>query len=152
MKEVDSNSILLSCESDFQTESIVANSSGSSFTEMSAHTTNNMNGTFSPRKVLRKLRGFVLDISQREEFATVVFVKDGDEYRYEVRAELLTRNKITCPGQPFEFIEEITKAPDGMGTCLVHRYTPSASESAAVKSELPFDDETRKKLKSLLAN
>ena len=106
--------------------------------------------TFRGKKVLRKISGFVSRIAPDEEFSNVIFLKDGNEYAYEVRTSLLTGNKIMANGQPFEFIEEIVQSPDGQSTLLVHRYVPSVPASACHMETLPFDKETQENLDLLL--
>lgn len=106
--------------------------------------------TFKNKKVLRKLTGFVYQINLDEEFSCVVFIKNGNEYHYDVRTSLLTDNKIITNGQPFEFIEEIVQPSDGHGSILVHRYIPAVASSTCHPATLPFDQQTQSKLDSLL--
>lgn len=92
-------------------------------------------------KVLRRMKGLLLEISNQE--ARVVFVQDGKSILYDMPANHFRSAGIDQKNQPFQMDEIEMKTELGM--IVGYRFLPLAKASDAYIETLDFDSERRRK-------
>jgi len=94
-----------------------------------------------PRKVLRRLRGFVIEMGGVE--AKVGFVDDGGTYEYYLPAASLSKAGIKGENQPFQMDEVEVKTEAGV--IVGYEFQPLAKPSDAFRDSFELDEERRQK-------
>jgi hypothetical protein len=98
-------------------------------------------------KVIRRLRGFLIESSGKE--SKVAFVQGGQTTIYYLPTAILSKNKITIPDQPFE-MDEVEFPADGGLSGFGYVFRPIASAKDRKRELLELDAETEEELRELL--
>lgn len=108
-------------------------------------------GSYSKRKTLRRLHGFVIQDCGREFKVGFVETKAGAEVttQYFVPADFLKHAGVLKENQQFELDEVLTKYRDG-SVAVTYHVRPCAALSEAFDDPLTLDAEHRAKLAELL--
>jgi hypothetical protein len=93
------------------------------------------------KKVLRRLRGFVIEMGGEE--AKVGFVEDGDTYEYYLPSSPLEKAGIKAESQPFEMDEVEIKTEAGV--IVGYEFRPLAKPSDAFQDSFELDPERERK-------
>jgi len=94
------------------------------------------------RKVLRRLKGFVMSLSDAD--ARVAFVQDGQTILYDLPSESLKKKGITALHQPFE-MDEIQLQIEPYDAVTAYEFRPLAKREDAYVETLPLDAERARK-------
>jgi hypothetical protein len=94
-----------------------------------------------PKNVLRRLRGFVIEIGGEE--MKVGFVEDGSTYEYYLPASPLEKAGIKAESQPFQ-MDEVEIKTDG-GVIVGYEFRPLAKPSDAFRDSFELDAERERK-------
>lgn len=94
------------------------------------------------RKVLRRLRGFLVE--ERDEEARVVLENGGKRFDYYLPTHNLRSAGITQENQPFEMDEYEEKNDDGSFS-TGYTFRPLAKDSDAFTDTVDLDDERKRK-------
>jgi hypothetical protein len=94
-----------------------------------------------PRKRLRRLKGFLIEISGED--AKVGFVEGGETYEYYLPAAQLTKAGIKAENQPFQ-MDEVEETTD-TGVMFGYEFQPLACPADAFQDSFPLDKERQRK-------
>jgi hypothetical protein len=94
-----------------------------------------------PKKVLRRMQGFLIDIVGEE--AKVAFVEGGATHEYYLPAKHLKEAGISSENQPFQMDEVAIKT--GRGAIIGYEFEPLAKPSDAFPGSFALDAERERK-------
>lgn len=100
-------------------------------------------------KVLRRLKGFIIEFGGRE--SRVAFVNNGEIVEYDLPSNQLREAGIIGKNQPFQMDEIQVRSPDG-GVMVAYRFTALAAASAAYSQVLKLDAKLTNKRDIILKN
>lgn len=95
------------------------------------------------KKTLKRLRGFVYEFSGSD--VIVVFIENGNEYKYTMPKNLLKKNGITELNQPFEMNELEIEDKDGLYLKTTFKPIAASNISTIVSFELSEEEKEMRK-------